>query len=73
MTSMIYLAAPNDRNGNPRRAWFLLSAYGLPIECFDEGYAGSDAVPDQYKQQRLAAPRINVSVKEFKSWRDSVK
>lgn len=70
--TMIYLAAPNDANGNPRRAWFLLNDFGRATEVFEEGYSGSNAVPDKFTNARLAAPRINVSVKEYKSWIKSV-
>ena len=69
---MIYLAAPNDTNGNPRRAWFLLNDFGTVTEVFEEGYSGDSIVPDKYKDARLAAPRINVSVKEYKSWIKSI-
>ena len=69
---MIYLCAPNDVNGNPRRAWFLLNDFGVCTEVYEEGYAGKKSVPDRYKDAQLAAPRINVTVKEFKSWLASV-
>lgn len=69
---MIYLAAPNDANGNPRRAWFLLNDFGCVTEVFKEGYSGSAAVPDKFTDARLSAPRINVSFKEYKSWLASV-
>ena len=70
--SMIYLCAPNDSNGNPRRAWFVLNDFGMAVECYEEGYSGTDSVPAKWTDARLAAPRINVSVKEFKSWLKSV-
>lgn len=69
---MIYLSAPNDANGNPRRAWFLLNDFGLVTEVFEEGYVGTNAVPTKYEDARLSAPHINVSAKEYKSWVASV-
>ena len=69
---MIYLCAPNDANGNPRRAWFLLNDFGSCTEIFEEGYSGTKAVPAKYRDAQLAAPRINVTVSEFNSWIKSV-
>ena len=65
---MIYLCAPNDVNGNPRRAWFLLNDFGCCTEAYEEGYSSGRSVPDKYKDAQLAAPRINVTVSEYKSW-----
>ena len=65
---MIYLCAPNDDDGNPRRAWFLLNDFGMCTEVYEEGYSGTQAVPAKYKDAQLAAPRINVTVSEFNSW-----
>ena len=72
MFRMIYLCTSNDANGNPRRAWFLLNDFGLCTEVYEEGYLGTKAVPAKYKDAQLAAPRINVTVHEYKSWIKSV-
>ena len=69
---MIYLCTSNDANGNPRRAWFVLNDFGVCTEVYEEGYAGCSVVPDKYRDARLAAPRINVTVHEYKSWLKSV-
>jgi hypothetical protein len=37
----IYLAAPNDNNGNPRRGWLVVNGEGTTIEFVDEGYNGN--------------------------------
>lgn len=70
---LIHLCATNDTEGNPRRAWILLDEHGIAVDCFDEGYSGSAAVPAELKQQRLVAPRIQVSVRELNAWRNTAK
>jgi hypothetical protein len=38
--------APNDRNGNPRRAFIAFdTASGHTVGAWDEGYVGAAAVP----------------------------
>lgn len=68
---MIYLCTSNDENGNPRRAWVAFNSDGLPLAFFQEEYAGvSGAIPDpEIRGLALIAPRINVTVGEFRRWR----
>ena len=66
---LIHLRAPNDTNGNPRRSWILLNEIGIAVDCFDEGYSGTNAVPPELNYQRMSAPAIRVSVKELNVWR----
>lgn len=36
----VYIAAPNDRNGNPRRGWYVydLTDRDAPVTWIEEGY-----------------------------------
>lgn len=70
--TLIYLCASNDAEGNPRRAWFEINDFGRATGYWEEGYAGSAALPARLQNARLSAPRINVSVAELKSWLKSV-
>ena len=47
---LIHLNAGNDRNGNPRRIYVLLDN-GQKRGAWDEGYAGSHAVPSDIRAQ----------------------
>ena len=70
--NLLYLCAPNDSNGNPRRAWFEINDFGRATGYWLEGYVGTDALPKRLRNAELSAPRINVAAKEFKSWIKSV-
>jgi len=68
---MIHLCAPNDANGNPRRAWVTFNADGMLLAFYEEGYSGVASIPDEeIRGLALIAPRINVTVSEFNSWRN---
>ena len=71
---MLYLCAPNDANGNPRRAWVTFSADGQPLAIYPEGYGGAaGAIQDpEVRGLALIAPRINVSASELRDWRREV-
>ena len=68
----VYLCAPNDRNGNPRRAWVFTDmsqdmSLGRFREVFFEGYEGAPTFwSDRERESANGAMRINVSVKEWK-------
>ena len=70
--NLIYLCAPNDVDGNPRRAWFEINDFGLATGCWQEDYSGSDVLPKRLQNARLSAPRINVKVGELIVWLKSV-
>jgi hypothetical protein len=70
---LIYLRASNDSEGNPRRSWILLNDNGIAVDCFDEGYSGTAAVPAKFKHERLTAPSIHVAVRELNAWRKTAK
>ena len=72
MFNLIYLCAPNDSNGNPRRAWFEINDFGRATGVWHEGYSGPQVLPERLQNARLSAPRINVAAKELKSWIKSV-
>lgn len=71
---MLYLCAPSDANGNPRRAWVTFNADGQPLTIYPEGYGGAaGAIQDlEVRALALIAPRINVSVSELRGWHREV-
>lgn len=56
----IHLNAGHDKNGNPRRAYVLLSSDGEIVCAFEEGYEGFRCVPEQvqYAQNTFSAAKI---------------
>lgn len=70
VTTVIHLCAPNDRNGNPNRAY--VGFEGSALRGFwPEGYSGHHAVPEQLRELASFVPRINVTAKELKRWRNA--
>jgi hypothetical protein len=67
VTTVLHLAAPNDSNGNPRRAFVAFAGSALR-GCWDEGYSGFHAVPPELRELALNAPRINVTAGELRRW-----
>lgn len=67
VTTVIHLAAPNDSNGNPRRAFVAFAGSALR-GCWPEGYSGCHAVPAELLPLAQSAPRINVTATELRSW-----
>ena len=62
---LIRLCATNDRNGNPRRVYVMISD-GAAIAAWDEGYSGSDAVPGIWRQNAYNAPSFAVTPAEYR-------
>lgn len=62
---VLHLCAPNDRNGNPRRAFVVLFDDGVHA-YFDEGYAGAAALPADYRP--CVSWTVNVSAGELRRW-----
>jgi hypothetical protein len=61
----IYICAPNDRNGNPRRGWLFTTGEWLH-EWHEEGFEGQLAIRADYLRDIASmAPRVNVSAREF--------
>lgn len=61
----IYVCAPNDRNGNPRRGWLFVGESGT--EWHEEGYAGVLAIRADYLRDIARdAPRVNVGAGEYR-------
>lgn len=58
----IHIKAPNDRNGNPRRAFLVYDEAGNHIGTVDEGYRGRGALADlsAYSKSLGADPTIRV-------------
>lgn len=67
VTTVLHLAAPNDSNGNPRRAFVAFSGSALR-GYWGEGYAGSHAVPAELRDLAASAPRLNVTAAELRRW-----
>lgn len=68
VTAVLHLCAPNDRNGNPNRAYVAFERSALR-GFWAEGYSGHNAVPESLRELAAFAPRINVSACELTSWR----
>ena len=65
MAHAIYITAPNDVNGNPRRGWLFVSENGT--EWHEEGYAGVQAIRVDYLRDIAKdAPRVNVTATEYR-------
>jgi len=62
----VHLCAPNDRNGNPQRAYMVLADDGCHW-VYDEGYHGIHAVPEHHRE-RIAGrwTRISISRAEYR-------
>lgn len=62
--------APNDTNGNPRRAFIVycaISARATVVGAYDVGYEGRSAVPEKFRDA-VRIPTIDVPVSEYLSW-----
>lgn len=68
VTTVLHLAAPNDSNGNPRRAYVAFAGSALR-GYWDEGYSGSHAVPAGLRDLAASAPRVNVTATELRRWK----
>jgi hypothetical protein len=66
-TFILFFKAPNDTNGNPRRAWILFKD-GLATASWSDNYDGLHAVPAEHRTTAAHAPAINVSATELRSW-----
>lgn len=72
-THAIYVKAPNDRNGNPRRGWIFTESSG-ETWWQEEGYAGLSAIKPDIRAEYLRqvardAITINVTAGEYRSLR----
>lgn len=63
-----HLCASNDLNGNPRRLYVLVDD-GRRIAAWDEGYAGSDAVPGVWRELAYRAERLPITVSLYRELR----
>ena len=65
----VYLAAPNDRNGNARRGHLILDESGNAV-----GFARDDSQTPHFARRRFCndnvsdAPRVVITPREFYSW-----
>jgi hypothetical protein len=66
-TFILFLKAPNDPNGNPRRAWVRFED-GLAVESWSDNYDGIHAVPLCRRALAAHAPAINVTPSELHAW-----
>jgi hypothetical protein len=71
------LAAPNDRNGNPRRLWVICAQKSIDlitVAVLTEGYKGRTVVSKWFDDHpnavpfRLTLPYINVTATEYRDW-----
>jgi hypothetical protein len=56
----------NDSNGNPRRVYIVYDMEGRILETFNEGYLGSQAVPQDIWDTSILLPELVVIPKEYK-------
>jgi len=62
-----HMAAPNDVNGNPRRAFAVYDTLsGHLVAAFDEGYHGTRAVPSYVWDGGTFIGRVTVPAKEYR-------
>jgi hypothetical protein len=58
----IYIGAPNDSNGNPRRGWLIVDENGDWQDFLDEGYGGTSGLRTWTKYREIkTTPRIDVT------------
>ena len=67
---LVYLCAPNDPNGNPRRGWAYFIG-GICRAFYEEGYSGHYALPEHLRDRRYEAPAIKVSPREYSTWKSA--
>ena len=59
---IVYIAAKNDTNGNPRRGWYCYRS-GMLLGFRDEGYAG---LPREWREVNTTG-RIDVIPEEYRA------
>lgn len=65
--SLIRLDAGNDRNGNPRRVFVALGDQGEIVGAWNEGYHGTDAVPEELRPMARLAPTFRTTPGEYRA------
>lgn len=69
----LYLCAPNDVNGNPKRAWVIFETGGRVSAFVNEGYRGRGALLDALGTVPDGSDlRVKVSAGELRRWRGLV-
>ena len=66
MFPILHMCANNDYYGNPQRLYVMSNDDGLFVKCWDEGYEGYNAVPEELRKEAYLAQRVNVSVTKYK-------
>ena len=66
MFPILHMCAKNDYYGNPQRLYVMSDDEGKFIQCWDEGYNGYHAVPEELRNEAYLAQRVNVSVTKYK-------
>jgi hypothetical protein len=66
MYPILHMCAKNDYYGNPQRLYVMSDEDGKFIQCWDEGYNGYHAVPEELRNDAYLAQRVNVSVTKYK-------
>lgn len=69
MTPTMYqhLRADNDRNGNPRRLFLILTHDGGVADIIDEGYMGKGAMNAYPWHDMTELPSIDITTAEYRS------
>ena len=63
---IVRLNAGNDRNGNPRRVYVVISD-GQVIRAYDEGYTGHSVVPEELKDKARDCATFPTTAAEYRS------
>lgn len=69
---ILHLCAPNTPSGNPNRCFVAYDIVsGVVVGAWDEGYSGTNAIPDAVKSRVYGASsplRISVAAREVKDF-----
>jgi hypothetical protein len=65
MYPILHLCAKNDYYGNPQRLYVMSNNDGLFVKCWDEGYNGYHAVPEELRNEAYLAQRLDISEAKY--------
>jgi len=65
--TVLHFTAPNDSDGNPRRLWAAFTPAGQLLNAWDEGYAGSHAIPAAIRHKAATCYAIPISAATYRA------
>ena len=63
---IIHACAPNDTNGNPRRAFIVLNGTEQGHTVYDEGYEGEGAIPEYDRKNAATWTTLKVTPGQYR-------